>query len=246
MFFANAKARSRTGNISRGQGPRRDHRHRHTRWATHGFRTTPTPRLCPLNRIGDIALISNAAFIENYRVRRRVIRNSCTFRSSTDSEVLVNLIEYVRETERLFAVRSRAAGAPSGGQGLCHRRRRKATPTGSIAARQSSLAMVVGISKGEYFLSRRTPRRSSLSTPRFRLHRRRGDRRDRTRQTPESRDAGQPTRGRSTSQAPARSAAREGQLSPFMVFQEITNNPRHRGLHPRTYQSRHSPGETLW
>lgn len=46
----------------------------------------------------NIALIHNG-IIENYRVLKDALEeNGYTFRSSTDSEVLVNLIEYIRTT----------------------------------------------------------------------------------------------------------------------------------------------------
>ena len=65
----------------------------HTRWATHGVNAHPH-----YSESENIALIHNG-IIENYRVLKDALEeNGYTFRSSTDSEVLVNLIEYIRTT----------------------------------------------------------------------------------------------------------------------------------------------------
>ncbi|MGM9749233.1 MAG: glutamine--fructose-6-phosphate aminotransferase, partial [Candidatus Cryptobacteroides sp.] len=123
----------------------------HTRWATHG---EPSDRNAHphYSESENIALIHNG-IIENYRVLKdALIENGYKFRSSTDSEVLVNLIEYVRNTNECSledAVR-KALKQVVGAYAIAVIE--KNNPDEIIAAKQSS-PMVIGIGKGEYFIS---------------------------------------------------------------------------------------------
>ncbi len=123
----------------------------HTRWATHGV-PNDTNAHPHYSESGGIALIHNG-IIENFRVLKdALIANGYTFRSSTDSEVLVNLIEYIRTTERcpLLTAVQQALKQVVGAYAIAVLE--KDNPDEIIAARQSS-PMVIGIGQGEYFLS---------------------------------------------------------------------------------------------
>ncbi len=123
----------------------------HTRWATHGV-PNDTNAHPHYSESGSIALIHNG-IIENFRVLKdALIANGYTFRSSTDSEVLVNLIEYIRTTERcpLLTAVQQALKQVVGAYAIAVLE--KDNPDEIIAARQSS-PMVIGIGQGEYFLS---------------------------------------------------------------------------------------------
>jgi glucosamine--fructose-6-phosphate aminotransferase (isomerizing) len=123
----------------------------HTRWATHGEPNDVNAHP-HFSADGRIALIHNG-IIENYRVLKEALSaEGVVFRSETDSEVLVNLIEYVRSTEGCTleeAVRlalRKAVGA------YAIAVIEKGNPDRIIAARQSS-PMAIGVGKGEYFIS---------------------------------------------------------------------------------------------
>ena len=123
----------------------------HTRWATHGV-PNDTNAHPHYSESEQIALIHNG-IIENYRVLKdALVENGYTFRSSTDSEVLVNLIEYVRRTNgcTLFEAVQQALRQVVGAYAIAVVE--KGNTDRIIAARQSS-PMVVGIGEGEYFLS---------------------------------------------------------------------------------------------
>lgn len=69
----------------------------HTRWATHGEPNDVNAHP-HFSCSGRLALVHNGT-IENYNVLKTALElQGCTFRSETDTEVLVQLIEYVKET----------------------------------------------------------------------------------------------------------------------------------------------------
>lgn len=123
----------------------------HTRWATHG-----EPSDCNAHphysEDGNIALVHNGT-IENFKLLKDVlIKHGCTFHSETDTEVLVQLIEYIKVTNKcslLDAVRE-ALKQVVGAYAIAVVE--KDSPDRIIAARKQS-PLVVGIGDGEFFLA---------------------------------------------------------------------------------------------
>ncbi len=123
----------------------------HTRWATHG---EPSDRNAHphFSEDEEIALVHNGT-IENYKVLKdALIQNGCKFQSETDTEVLVQLIEYIRthnDCTLLEAVKE-ALRQVVGAYAIAVIEKNK--PDTIIAARKSS-PLVIGIGEGEMFLA---------------------------------------------------------------------------------------------
>ena len=123
----------------------------HTRWATHG-EPNDTNAHPHYSADGNLAMIHNG-IIENYRVLKEALQeHGVVFRSETDSEVLVNLIEYIRVNEDCTLVEAvrRSLQRVVGAYAIAVIERGNTDRI--IAARQSS-PMAIGIGKGEYFIS---------------------------------------------------------------------------------------------
>ena len=123
----------------------------HTRWATHGEPNDVNAHP-HYSESGNIALIHNG-IIENYGVLKdALIENGYTFKSSTDTEVLVQLIEYVKTTNNcsLFEAVQSALKQVVGAYAIAVVE--KGNCDEIIAARKSS-PMVIGVGEGEYFLA---------------------------------------------------------------------------------------------
>ena len=122
----------------------------HTRWATHG---EPSDRNAHphTSRSGKLAMIHNG-IIENYiQLKKDLVNKGYVFTSDTDTEVLLNFIEDIRENnkcgleEALRIALKRVTGA------YCILLIDEDDPGTIIAARKGS-PLVIGVGKGEHFL----------------------------------------------------------------------------------------------
>ncbi|MBO5710608.1 MAG: glutamine--fructose-6-phosphate transaminase (isomerizing) [Rikenellaceae bacterium] len=123
----------------------------HTRWATHGEPNDINAHP-HYSQSGDLAMIHNG-IIENYlTLRTKLEQEGYQFRSTTDSEVVVNLIEYIRNTMGLDLCSSvqHALNQVVGAYAIAIVD--KNDPDLLIGARKSS-PLVVGVGDDEYFLA---------------------------------------------------------------------------------------------
>ena len=123
----------------------------HTRWATHGEPNTRNAHP-HCSESGNLAIIHNG-IIENYEpLRRMLLQHGCTFRSDTDTEVLIQLVEYIRKTQSLSteeAVLS-ALRQVKGAYAIAIVERGN---TDTIIAARKGSPLVVGLGKDETFLA---------------------------------------------------------------------------------------------
>ncbi len=123
----------------------------HTRWATHGEPSDINAHP-HYSQSGQLALIHNG-IIENYPVlKETLLREGYTFQSDTDTEVLVQWIEYMRTTRNtdLFHAVQLALTQVVGAYAIAVIQ--QDDPDTMVAARKSS-PLLVGIGEGEYFLA---------------------------------------------------------------------------------------------
>jgi len=122
----------------------------HTRWATHG---EPSDRNAHphSSASGKLAMIHNG-IIENYaQLKQELTKKGYTFKSDTDTEVLLNFIEDIKENnncdleEAVRVALKRVTGA------YVILLLDDSKPDTIIAARKGS-PLVIGIGKGEHFL----------------------------------------------------------------------------------------------
>lgn len=123
----------------------------HTRWATHGEPNDVNAHP-HYSSNGKIAIVHNGT-IENYNVLKQALeQHECVFRSETDTEVVVQLIEYIQSTNRcplIDAVRE-ALNQVIGAYAIAVID--SENPDTIIAARKSS-PLVIGIGEGETFIA---------------------------------------------------------------------------------------------
>jgi len=123
----------------------------HTRWATHG---APNDQNAHPHTSGDntLAIIHNG-IIENYdSLKKELIKRGHEFKSETDTEVLIHLIEDIRKSESIGleeAVRI-ALNEVIGAYAIVIID--KNNPNKLIAAKNSS-PLVIGIGKDEFFIA---------------------------------------------------------------------------------------------
>ncbi|WP_343522459.1 glutamine--fructose-6-phosphate transaminase (isomerizing) [Pedobacter sp.] len=136
-----AKGQDKSGTIGMG----------HTRWATHGVPSDRNSHPHTSNN-GKLSIIHNG-IIENYAtLKEELINRGHEFKSDTDTEVLIHLVEEIQKIENidlLEAVRL-ALREVIGAYAIVIMD--KDHPDRLIAARKGS-PMVIGVGQGEYFIA---------------------------------------------------------------------------------------------
>ena len=123
----------------------------HTRWATHGEPNDENAHP-HYSQSENLALIHNG-IIENYMViKQELLKNGYEFRSSTDTEVLVHFIEYVKKTHNVDLLKAVQIALREVVGAYAIAILEKNNPDRIIAARKSS-PLVVGIGDDEFFLA---------------------------------------------------------------------------------------------
>ncbi|MFV0364903.1 MAG: glutamine--fructose-6-phosphate transaminase (isomerizing) [Mangrovibacterium sp.] len=124
----------------------------HTRWATHGEPNDENAH--PHTSMhGDFVMVHNG-IIENYaEIKADLMKLGYTFQSETDTEVLVNLIEYIYREKQVGSMEEAVRLALKkvvGAYGIVVLSKHE---TGrAIAARMGS-PLVIGVGQGEYFMA---------------------------------------------------------------------------------------------
>lgn len=123
----------------------------HTRWATHGVPNDVNSHPHYSNS-GDLVIIHNG-IIENYdTLKQELITRGYSFKSDTDTEVLVNLIEEIQKTQdlKLGKAVQIALNQVVGAYAIAVMDIKK--PNEIIAARLGS-PLAIGIGENEYFIT---------------------------------------------------------------------------------------------
>ena len=122
----------------------------HTRWATHG---EPSSRNAHphYSQSHNLAIIHNG-IIENYAdIKQKLIDKGVTFQSDTDTEVLVQLVEYIMIKKQLTLLEAVQVALYQVIGAYAIAIVDKRDPSQIVAARKQS-PLVVGIGDGEFFL----------------------------------------------------------------------------------------------
>ena len=123
----------------------------HTRWATHGVPNDVNSHPHFSNN-GDLVIIHNG-IIENYEpLKQELINRGYTFKSDTDTEVLVNLIEDVQKKEKVKLGKAVqiALNQTIGAYAIAVFDRKK--PNEIVVARLGS-PLAIGVGDNEYFIA---------------------------------------------------------------------------------------------
>lgn len=124
----------------------------HTRWATHGEPNDLNAHP-HLSQLGELAIIHNG-IIENYHsLKQELIKRGHEFKSDTDTEVLVHLIEDIMDKHENISYEEAVRVALSeviGAFAIVILNRSK--PETLVGARKGS-PMVLGIGDGEFFIA---------------------------------------------------------------------------------------------
>ena len=123
----------------------------HTRWATHGEPNTVNAHP-HYSQSEELAIIHNG-IIENYAVLKEgLIKNGYSFQSDTDTEVLIQLIEFIKKANQvdLSTAVQLALNQVIGAYAIAVLE--KDQPDIIVAARKGS-PLVVGVGENEYFLA---------------------------------------------------------------------------------------------
>ncbi|WP_395044464.1 glutamine--fructose-6-phosphate transaminase (isomerizing) [Flavobacterium sp.] len=123
----------------------------HTRWATHGVPNDVNSHP-HLSNSGNLTIIHNG-IIENYEpLKKELIKRGYTFKSDTDTEVLVNLIEDVQKKDNLKLGKAVqvALNQVVGAYAICVFD--KQNPDEIIVARLGS-PLAIGVGENEFFIA---------------------------------------------------------------------------------------------
>ena len=123
----------------------------HTRWATHGVPNDVNSHP-HFSNSGELVIIHNG-IIENYdSLKQELINRGYTFKSDTDTEVLVNLIEDIQKNKGLKIGKAVqvALNQVVGAYAICVMDIKK--PNEIVAARLGS-PLAIGVGEGEYFVA---------------------------------------------------------------------------------------------
>ena len=123
----------------------------HTRWATHGVPNDKNSHP-HLSNSGKLAIVHNG-IIENYQsIKQRLQQEGYVFHSDTDSEVLINFIEYIKNKKQLpleEAVRY-ALNEVIGAYAIAVME--EDNPSKMVVARLGS-PLVIGIGENEFYIA---------------------------------------------------------------------------------------------